>query len=61
MPGIFYNILTIAIIIAIAAGGWLMLFGARRRRGRKLDDSTIVNGMCQTGLNHRFNTPERRR
>lgn len=60
-PDIFYNILFIAIVIAVAVVGWLVLYGLRRRRSKKLDDSSIVNGMCQTGLNHRFNTSERRR
>ena len=60
-PNIFYTILFIAILTVVATVGWLVLFGVRRRRSKKVDDSTIVNGMFQTGMNHRFNTPERRR
>lgn len=60
-PDTIYNILFIAAVIAVAVIGWLVLYRERRKNGKKVDDATIVNGMCQTGLNHRFNTPERRR
>jgi hypothetical protein len=58
---IFYNFLFFFIVIAVAVIGWVILYGIRRKNRKKLDDATMVNGMCQTGLNHRFNTPERRR
>lgn len=60
-PDIIYNILFIVALIAAAVVCWLIFYGVRRKPGKKVDDATIVNGMCQTGLNHRFNTPERRR
>lgn len=60
-PDTIYNILFIAAVIAVAVIGWAVLYRERRKNGKKVDDATIVNGMCQTGLNHRFNTPERRR
>lgn len=58
---ILYNILFIAIAAAVAIVSWVVLYGLSKKRSKKVDDSTMVNGMCQTGLNHRFNTPERRR
>lgn len=58
---VLFNILFIVAVIAAAVVCWFIFYGTRRKRGKKLDDATMVNGMCQTGLNHRFNTPERRR
>lgn len=58
---VLYNVLFVVAIAAVVVICWLIFYGIRRKRGKKLDDSTMVNGMCQTGLNHRFNTPERRR
>lgn len=58
---ILYSILFIAVVAAVGIVGWRVLYGRSEKLGKKVDDATIVNGMCQTGLNHRFNTPERRR
>lgn len=58
---ILYSILLIAVVAAVGIVGWRVLYGRSGKCGKKVDDATIVNGMCQTGLNHRFNTPERRR
>ena len=58
---LLYNILFFVALAAVVLICWLIFFGVRRKNRKQLDDATMVNGMCQTGLNHRFNTPERRR
>ena len=56
---LLYNILFFVALAAVVLICWLIFFGVRRKNRKKLDDATMVNGMCQTGLNHRFNTPGR--
>ncbi len=57
---VFYNILFIAAVVALVVVLWRIMSG-RRRKGRQPDETMTVAGRFQTGLAHRFNTPEIRR
>lgn len=59
MPGaILFNLLFIVAIVALVVG---FILSGRRKKGQQRDDAATVAGRFQTGLAHRFNTPEIRR
>lgn len=55
----FFNILFIAAVVALVIVLWLIMSGRRKEQQR--DETRTVAGRFQTGLAHRFNTPEIRK
>lgn len=55
----FFNILFIAAVVALVVVLWLIMSGRRKEQQR--DETRTVAGRFQTGLAHRFNTPEIRK
>lgn len=55
----FFNILFIVAVAALVVVLWLIMSGRRKEQQR--DETRTVAGRFQTGLAHRFNTPEIRK
>jgi uncharacterized membrane protein len=55
----FFNILFMVAVVVLVVVLWLIMSGRKKKQQR--DETHTVAGRFQTGLAHRFNTPEIRK
>lgn len=58
---VVFNIIFVITITVLVAVGFLIFCGHKKRGKSQPDDNLKAQGILQTGLTHRFNTPMHRK